>query len=56
MKKQSQHYLVGIDLGTTHTVVAFANIEKNNQEIQLLQIEQLTRKVYKEFNFGVKKV
>ena len=41
MKKQSQHYLVGIDLGTTHTVVAFANIEKNNQEIQLLQIEQL---------------
>ncbi len=41
MKKQSQHYLVGIDLGTTHTVVAFANSETGHQEIQLLQIEQL---------------
>jgi molecular chaperone DnaK (HSP70) len=41
VKKQSQHYSVGIDLGTTHTVVAYANIEKNNQEIHLLQIEQL---------------
>jgi molecular chaperone DnaK (HSP70) len=41
VKKQSQHYLVGIDLGTTHTVVAFANSETGQQEIQLLQIEQL---------------
>ncbi|MEY3786406.1 MAG: hypothetical protein RLZ75_611, partial [Pseudomonadota bacterium] len=41
MKKQSQHYLVGIDLGTTHTVVAFTNSETGQQEIQLLQIEQL---------------
>ncbi len=41
MKNQSQHYLVGIDLGTTHTVVAFAKAEKTSQEIQLLQIEQL---------------
>ena len=41
MKKQSQHYIVGIDLGTTHTVVAYASAEKNNQTIDLLAIEQL---------------
>lgn len=41
MKNQTPSYLVGIDLGTTHTVVAFANAEKIQQEIQLLQIEQL---------------
>lgn len=41
MKNQSPHYLVGIDLGTTHTVVAFANTEKTAQDIQLLHIEQL---------------
>ena len=41
MKKQSQHYIVGIDLGTTHTVVAYASTEKNNQTIDLLAIEQL---------------
>ena len=41
MKNQSPHYLVGIDLGTTHTVVAYAKAEKTPQEIQLLQIEQL---------------
>ncbi len=41
MKKQSQHYIVGIDLGTTHTVVAYASTEKNNQTIELLAIEQL---------------
>jgi molecular chaperone DnaK (HSP70) len=41
LKNQTPSYLVGIDLGTTHTVVAFANAEKTQQEIQLLQIEQL---------------
>ena len=41
MKKQSPPYFVGIDLGTTHTVVAYAESEKTPQEIQLLQIEQL---------------
>jgi len=41
VKNQSPHYLVGIDLGTTHTVVAFAKVEKTPPEIQLLQIEQL---------------
>ncbi|MCX7096641.1 MAG: hsp70 family protein [Methylococcales bacterium] len=41
MKKPAHPYLVGIDLGTTHTVVAFCNAEPNSQDIQLLAIEQL---------------
>lgn len=41
VKNQANHYLVGIDLGTTHTVVAYANAKKTSQEIQLFQIEQL---------------
>ena len=41
MKNQSPHYLVGIDLGTTHTVVAYVGAEKTHQEIHLFQIEQL---------------
>jgi molecular chaperone DnaK (HSP70) len=41
VKSQSASYLVGIDLGTTHTVVAYANAEKSQQDIQLFQIEQL---------------
>ena len=41
MKSHSASYLVGIDLGTTHTVVAYANAEKSQQDIQLFQIEQL---------------
>ena len=41
MKNQSPHYLVGIDLGTTHTVVAYANAEKTAQDIHLFYIEQL---------------
>ena len=41
MKNQSPHYLVGIDLGTTHTVVAFVKAEKTPQDIHLLPIEQL---------------
>jgi molecular chaperone DnaK (HSP70) len=37
------HYLVGIDLGTTHTVVAYANARSTarNPKIQLFEIEQL---------------
>ena len=36
-------YLVGIDLGTTHTVVAYcAPPQQQQQAIQVLQIEQLT--------------
>jgi len=34
-------YLVGIDLGTTHTVVAYAKADITHQEIQIFQIEQL---------------
>jgi len=37
-------YLVGIDLGTTHTVVAYTEADKSNtnQAIKIFQIEQLT--------------
>ena len=38
--KTKPQFLVGIDLGTTHTVVAFAPIS-NTQNIQLFPIEQL---------------
>ncbi|MGZ4955132.1 MAG: Hsp70 family protein [Methylobacter sp.] len=41
MKNLTSHYLVGIDLGTTHTVVAYAKADNTNQEIQIFQIEQL---------------
>lgn len=41
MQNHSPHYLVGIDLGTTHTVVAFARADKTHPEIQIFQIEQL---------------
>ncbi len=41
MKNQSSPYLVGIDLGTTHTVVAYAKAEKTTPDIQIFQIEQL---------------
>lgn len=34
-------YSVGIDLGTTHTVVAFARADKPNPEIEIFQVEQL---------------
>ncbi len=40
MHKQSPKYHVGIDLGTTHTVVAYADND-HNQDLQLFQIEQL---------------
>ena len=42
MNKQSAHYLVGIDLGTTHTVVAYTDASaKKNSEIKIFDIEQL---------------
>lgn len=40
MHKQFPQYLVGIDLGTTHTVVAYAKNDAD-QDIHLFQIEQL---------------
>jgi len=41
VKNPNLNYLVGIDLGTTHTVVAYAKADNTNQEIQIFQIEQL---------------
>ncbi|NOT83261.1 MAG: hsp70 family protein [Methylococcaceae bacterium] len=41
MKNSSSHYLVGIDLGTTHTVVAYVQQDQAAQNIQLFAIEQL---------------
>jgi len=41
VKNFAPHYLVGIDLGTTHTVVAYAKADNTHQEIQIFQIEQL---------------
>ena len=35
------HYLVGIDLGTTHSVVAYADATEAQAEIQVFVIEQL---------------
>lgn len=41
MQNPIANYLVGIDLGTTHTVVAYAKANNTSQEIQIFQIEQL---------------
>jgi len=41
VKNLNPHYLVGIDLGTTHTVVAYTKADNANREIQIFQIEQL---------------
>jgi len=41
VKNPNLNYLVGIDLGTTHTVVAYAKADNTQQEIQIFQIEQL---------------
>jgi molecular chaperone DnaK (HSP70) len=41
VKNKTPFYVVGIDLGTTHTVVAYSDAQKTPQEIQLLPIEQL---------------
>ncbi len=42
MKRQQAQYLVGIDLGTTHTVVAYTQIKPSSQEIKIFKIAQLT--------------
>jgi len=39
VKNPNLNYLVGIDLGTTHTVVAYAKADNTQQEIQIFQIE-----------------
>jgi len=41
VQNQVSHYLVGIDLGTTHTVVAYANADNGQPDVQLFMIEQL---------------
>ncbi|NOR69495.1 MAG: Hsp70 family protein, partial [Methylomarinum sp.] len=43
MKNKSAKYLVGIDLGTTHTVVAYTEADKSktNQSINIFEIDQL---------------
>jgi len=43
LKSQSEQYLVGLDLGTTHTVVAYtlANKSAGNSAIHIFPIEQL---------------
>jgi molecular chaperone DnaK (HSP70) len=43
VQNQAPHYLVGIDLGTTHTVVAYAPIQGGHKtaDIQIFPIEQL---------------
>ena len=41
MKNTSPAYLVGIDLGTTHTVVAYVQADQSAQDITLFEIEQL---------------
>lgn len=42
VQHSSPDYLVGIDLGTTHTVVAYAKIGETSVHPQIFQIEQLT--------------
>ncbi len=37
----SKHYLVGIDLGTTHTVVAYSSVNSPEKDIHLFEIPQL---------------
>ena len=41
MNKKSAQFHIGIDLGTTHTVVAYAKIQQKNSPIQIFEIEQL---------------
>lgn len=41
MNKQAPSYLIGIDLGTTHTVVAYASINDPEKSIHLFEIPQL---------------
>lgn len=41
MQNQSTQYLVGIDLGTTHTVVAYTDAMDSSKKIRIFEIEQL---------------
>ncbi|MDD1617008.1 MAG: chaperone heat-shock protein, partial [Methylococcaceae bacterium NSP1-2] len=41
MHNQTPQYLVGIDLGTTHTVVAYTQANSSHRDIQLFHVEQL---------------
>ncbi|MGR8978920.1 MAG: Hsp70 family protein [Gammaproteobacteria bacterium] len=41
MQIPSRQFSVGIDLGTTHTVVAYAKIDDSDSAIEIFQIEQL---------------
>ncbi|MGZ4999864.1 MAG: Hsp70 family protein [Methylomonas sp.] len=41
MKTNDSQYLVGIDLGTTHTVVAYANAGDPEKHIHLFEVQQL---------------
>ncbi len=41
MQNQAPQYLVGIDLGTTHTVVAYINADNHHQAIAIFPVEQL---------------
>ena len=41
MQNKKHHYLVGIDLGTTHTVVAYTKADKSSADIQIFAVEQL---------------
>lgn len=41
MNTQASHYFVGIDLGTTHTVVAYAAVNDPEKQIHLFEIPQL---------------
>jgi molecular chaperone DnaK (HSP70) len=42
VQNSSPQYLVGIDLGTTHTVVAYAKIGEAPVNLRIFEIEQLT--------------
>jgi len=41
VQNKKPHYLVGIDLGTTHTVVAYVQADKTASDLQIFTIEQL---------------
>ena len=41
MQKKPPQFLIGIDLGTTHTVVAYTKTDQKNHDIKLFEIEQL---------------
>ncbi|MEQ1638286.1 MAG: Hsp70 family protein [Methylococcales bacterium] len=41
MKNSPPQYLVGIDLGTTHTVVAYVQSNQSAQDIKIFEVEQL---------------